>query len=134
MSWSAPPTFVSGTVFTAGNANILSSDLTVLETFVGFLGIDGSLGGTASPTPGSPNISFVGGIAGATATAGNFSFAYKVAFPTDVLFLLMQPTILGDNNITVSSGSTNAIGAGQYYAAGSPAGGAISFVYFAAGF
>lgn len=35
MSWTAPPTFVSGTVCTAGNLNILSSDLIVLGGVAG---------------------------------------------------------------------------------------------------
>lgn len=75
MSWTAPPTFVAGTVFTAANANILANDLS-------FLG--GVAGNRVNPLVGTSSTSYtdLAGSAGpaVTVTTGTSAVVAVQAF------------------------------------------------------
>ena len=103
MSWSSPPTFIAGTVFTAANANVLSNDLTALSSSVGLYAKGTAEYGSPSSTLSPGNYYIQAGQASLTFASGFVAFAFPSAFPTGLLSFVGHPQNNNPSNPAVLS-------------------------------
>lgn len=134
MSWNAPPTFIAGTVCTAGNLNILAGDLTALTSSIPLFGKSGFVTGSppATITPGQYLVQ-AGAAAGIT-SGFNFTQAFPAAFPNGVLAILVTPVVIGGASSATWTFNVTVASASSFTLTTSLSATSVSFSWFAIGF
>ena len=135
MTWAATPTFVAGTIFTAGNANILSNNLTALANSIGLYDEVSQLSGSAPSATVPGNFYPQCGIASGGQTGFNFSVTFPTAFVNGVGPILLSPTSVPASTTGASwSYSISAASRTGFTVTASISGSIIGFSWLAVGF